>query len=117
MPYLSEKKGVLIPRDYKATTRISEEDRAEVVRLRKENPSYWSQRKLAAKFGVSRRLIQFILDPVKAEKAKQQFAERQKTGRYYDREKHNAHMRKHRAYKRQLAEEGKLLDVRKDKLS
>lgn len=113
MPYKSEKKGLLIPQEYKASTRISDEDRLEVVRLRKENPGYWSQRKLASKFGVSRRLITFILDPEKAQRAKELFAERQKTGRYYDKEKRKFEMRRHRAYKRQLFEEGKLIDESK----
>ncbi len=69
-----------------------------------------SQRKLAIKYGVSRRLISFILDPEKAEKVKQQFLERRKDGRYYDREKHNKHVKEHRDYKKDLYNKGLLDD-------
>jgi hypothetical protein len=68
----------------------------------------FSQRDLAAKYGVSKRLIQFVLNPEKAEIAKQQFQERQKDGRYYDREKHNEYMKSHRDHKKELWEQGLL---------
>lgn len=68
----------------------------------------FSQRDLAAKYGVSRRLITFILDPDKAERAKQQYLERRKDGRYYDKEKHNEYMKTHRDHKKELWNQGLL---------
>lgn len=65
-----------------------------------------SQRGLAEKYGVSRRLIQFTLSPEKKERAKEQFAERQKDGRYYDKEKHRAYTKKHRDHKKELYKKG-----------
>lgn len=73
-----------------------------------------SQRGLEKKYGVSRRLIQFILSPEKAEKAKKDFAERQKDGRYYDKDKHKDYVKKHRNHKKDLVEKG-LLIVKDDK--
>lgn len=67
-----------------------------------------SQRGLAEKYGVSRRLIQFTLDPEKEKRNKELFAERQKDGRYYDREKHNEQMKRHRDHKKQLFNNGLL---------
>lgn len=67
-----------------------------------------SQNGLAKKYGVSKRLIQFIINPEKAAIAKQQYAERRKDGRYYDKDKHKEHMKKHRDYKKELHEKGLL---------
>lgn len=68
----------------------------------------FSQRDLAKKYSVSRRLIQFTLDPEKAATARQQFSDRQKDGRYYDREKHNKYMKDHRDHKKELWNNGLL---------
>lgn len=67
-----------------------------------------SQRELAKKYGVSRRLIQFTLSPEKLDRAKKAFSERQKDGRYYDKEKHKDYMKKHRQHKRELYDSGLL---------
>lgn len=55
-----------------------------------------SHRQLAREYGVSKRLIQFILNPEKQAIAKRQFRERQKTGIYYSKEKQREYMRTHR---------------------
>jgi transposase len=70
----------------------------EMVVWYKENEGM-SQRKLAAKFNVSRRTIQFILDPEKLSKNKQRRAERGGSKAYYDKEKHKQSMKKHRRLK------------------
>ena len=57
---------------------------------------------LAKKWNVSKRTIQFILFPERLEKAKRQYKERRKDGRYYDREKHTEHVRIHSNYKNEL---------------
>ena len=61
-----------------------------------------SQRKLAALYGVSRRTIQFILDPEKLEQNKQRRAERGGSKVYYDKDKHAISMKEHRNYKKEL---------------
>lgn len=67
-----------------------------------------STRALAEKYGVSRRTIQFVIDPEKLKRNKQLFAERQKDGRYYDKDKHREYMKKHRDYKKYLYSKGDL---------
>lgn len=69
-----------------------------------------SQNGLAKKYGVSKRLIQFVLNPEKEKIAKQQFSIRQSDGRYYDKNKHNESMKKHRAHKKDLYGKGLLED-------
>lgn len=67
-----------------------------------------SQNNLAKKYGVSKRLVQFILKPEKQEVAKQQFAARRKDGRYYDKDKHREYVKKHRNHKKDLFDKGLL---------
>lgn len=76
-----------------------------------------SQRKLAAEYGVSRRTIQFILDP---EKHKQNLLRRKERGGtmvYYDKKKNSAAIKKHRAYKKQLLKDNLLTKIEDDKAS
>lgn len=61
-----------------------------------------SQRKLAAMFHVSRRLIQFICDPKKHKGNLQRRAERGGTMIYYKKERQTVAMQKHRLYKKTL---------------
>lgn len=67
-----------------------------IVRLHQEG---WSQRKLAERFNVSRRMIQFVIDPQKMEKNYQKRLENGGSPKYYNREKHTMSIRKHRRYK------------------
>lgn len=105
MPYKAEKAGHIKPEDDRRV-KLTDEQREEIRELYK-SPDY-SQRRLAGMFGVSRRLITFILDPEKQERQKELFAERQKDGRYYDKDKHAASIREHRHHKNKLYQEGKL---------
>ena len=82
---------------YDRRRKLTEDDKFEIVRLRKEHNL--SQRTLARMFGVSRRLIIFIIDPEKHERAKAQYKERRKDGCYYDRETHTIAIRNLRHYK------------------
>ena len=59
----------------------------------------YSQRKLAQMFSVSRRLVQFTIDPEKHKANLEARAKRGGSKQYYDKEQHNADMKKHRAYK------------------
>lgn len=107
MPYKSEKAGYIPPEKDKRR-KLSEADKDRIRELYKL-PDY-SQRRLAGEFKVSRRLIQFIVDPEKQEAAKQAYAERRKDGRYYDREAHTKAIREHRHHKHQLYLDGQLED-------
>lgn len=107
MPYKFEKTPINNP-EHDKRVKLTDEER-ESIREEYET-GLVSQRDLAKKYNVSRRLIQFILSPEKLDIAKQQFAERQKDGRYYDREKHNEYMKSHREHKKELWEKG-LLDA------
>lgn len=74
----------------------------------KENRLGLSQRGLARAYGVSRRTIQFILDPEKLKKNIERRKERGGSKQYYDREKNNKYMRDHRNYKKELFTKGKI---------
>ena len=86
--------------------KLTDEERIEIADTYKSGGT--SYNKLAAEYGVSKRLIMFIVNPDKYEVTKKQFAEIQKDGRYYDREKHNKAVKKHRDYKKELFKEGKI---------
>lgn len=59
--------------------------------------------KLAGKYGVSKRTIQFIITPEKLVENKKRREERGGWKQYHDKEKHNAYQKKHRDYKNELA--------------
>lgn len=104
MPYKSEKikiEGTKLDRRRKLT-----EDQKDYIRwLRKEEGL--SQRKLAAMFGVSRRLITFILDPEKEKKSKVRAKQLRQEGRYkYTKEQWAETMKEHRHYKEKLHKDG-----------
>ncbi len=82
--------------------KLTDEQRKEI----KENKLGLSQRKLAQDYGVSRRLIQFILDPEKLEENKKRREERGGSKIYYDKDKHKESMRIHRKRKTDLFNEG-----------
>lgn len=112
MPYKAEKAGHIPPAKDKRV-KLTEEQREKIRELAKLPD--WSQRRLAGEFKVSRRLIQFIIDPEKAAAAKAAFAERQKDGRYYDRETHTKQVREHRHHKHQLYLNGELEEPKEEK--
>lgn len=98
-------------------TSIRDEKLDKRVKLTKENKEEikkqyatgeYSIRGLARMWNVDRRTIDFIIHPERLERAKQQYKERRKDGRYYNKEAHTESMRKHRAYKRELINEGKI---------
>jgi hypothetical protein len=61
-----------------------------------------SQRKLAKKFNVSRRLIQFVIAPEKYDENLKRREERGGSKAYYDRLSHNLAMKKHRRKKYEI---------------
>lgn len=82
---------------------------AQKEQIRQEyNRGDTSYNKLAQKYGVSKRLIIFIVNPEKLAVAKKTYKQRAKDGRYYNKEKHAAYMKKHREYKDELFKRGDL---------
>lgn len=105
MPYKSEKPGQYIAPADDRRRKLTDAQKDEI---RAQHALGASQRSLATHFGVSRRLISFILDPAKEQAAKAAYTERRKDGRYYDPAKHTAQVREHRRHKNKLYQEGKL---------
>ena len=100
MPYkfITDKK--LIPKEYDKRVKLSDNDKILIRSLYKEGSI--SQRKLAEKFNVSRRLIQFVLDPDKQKANYQNRLDRGGSKIYYDKDKQTKAMQKHRKYKKEL---------------
>jgi transposase len=95
MPYITDKTAISCP---------FLDKRVKLLPCQKEMVSHyrnlgWSQRKLAAHFNVSRRLITFVIDDTKKERDLQRRAERGGSMAYYDKAKNTSGMRKHRRHK------------------
>lgn len=101
---MSKKELAINNQNLDRRVKLSVEDK-ELIKAEYEQGGI-SQRALARKYNVSRRLISFIIFPERAEIAKKQYAERRKDGRYYDKEKHRKAVSNHRKYKKQLQEKG-----------
>ena len=105
MPYKSEK--IKLPKELDRRFKLTDEQREEIKY--KYKTGLYSQRKLAEEYGVSRRLIQFILDPQKQERNRELFKENRKDGRYkQSKEEWAKTVREHRRYKQTLYKQGKL---------
>lgn len=103
MPYKSEKikiAGSKYDRRIKLTREQKEEIQHNVLGL--------SQRALARQYGVSRRTIQFILDPNKLEENIKRRKERGGSKRYYNPSEWADTMKEHRRYKQNLKINGKI---------
>lgn len=105
MPYKSEKIAIN-NEQLDRRVKLTKEQKVEISELY-ETGNY-SYRILAEMYNVSKRTIQFIVKPEKLEENKRQFAERQKEGRYYDKEKCNEYAKNHRRYKHELYKQGKI---------
>lgn len=82
--------------------KLSDEDREAI----KELKGTMTQTAAAKIYGVNRRTVSFIWYPEKLKENLERRKERGGSAQYYDREKHNASMREHRNYKKELAEKG-----------
>jgi transcriptional regulator with XRE-family HTH domain len=106
MPYKSEKIKIA-GTEYDRRMKLTQEDKAYIRFLREQEKM--SQRELAAMFGVSRRLITFIIDPEKEKRNKQRAKELRAEGRYkYTKDEWASVMRQHRRYKQTLYNNGKI---------
>lgn len=105
MPYKSEK--IKLSKEQDRRVKLTDKQRIEIKE--KYAAGFYSQRKLAAEYHVSRRLISFVIDEEKAKKAAEQLKERRADGRYKpSKEEWAATIREHRQYKQKLYVEGKL---------
>lgn len=97
MPYKAEK--MKLPKEPGIDRRIKLSDMQKTwIRL---NPCGFSQRKLAAIHGVSRRTIQFLQNPESLTENKKRRQERGGWKQYYDKEEHRETIKEHRRYKHQ----------------
>lgn len=84
---------------YDKRRRLSDDDREDI---RRDAAAGDSLRMIARRYGVSRRLVQFILYPERLEENRQRLAARGGWRQYYSKEKHREYMREHRKYKKEL---------------
>lgn len=106
MPYRSEKILICGTR-YDRRQKLTPEQRAEI--FHRYHTGRVSQRQLARQYGVSRRLITFIIDPEKMETANEELKRRKAKGLYkLDKQKWAATVREHRRYKQQLYKQGQI---------
>ncbi len=105
MPYKSQK-IVIAGTKNDRRIKLTEEDKELIKWLNEEEKI--SQRKLAIQFKVSKRLIQFVLNPQKLIDNKKKRAERGGSKIYYDKDYHTESIREHRQYKQKLFLENKI---------
>lgn len=106
MPYKHKEK--LIPIEHDRRVKLNDTQRQEIREL--YDTGSYSQRVLAKLYGVSRRLVTMILDPLKHQANIARRKELLKTKSYYDKDKQRAYMQSHRQYKQQLYLDNKLVD-------
>lgn len=103
MPYKSEKAKIAGTK-HDRRVKLSFEDKEEIRR----NTSLLSKKELAEAYGVSRRLIHFILCPAAAEENYKRRLERGGSKLYYDKKKHTESIKEHRRRKQRLFIEGQI---------
>jgi hypothetical protein len=103
MPYKSEKIKIAGGK-YDRRVKLTSEQKKEIH----ANELGLSQRKLAVNYGVSRRTIQFILDPEKLKENLKRRKERGGSKQYYNKEEWVKTMKEHREYKQDLKLKGKI---------
>lgn len=104
MPYKSER----IPISgtaYDRRQKLTPEQREEIYH--RYHTESISQRRLAQEYGVSRRLVTFIIDPDKMEESRQRLKQSKAKGLYKpDKKKWASTVREHRRYKQELFKQG-----------
>lgn len=103
--YRFERLKLKLPRELDRRVKLTDEQRLEIEKL----GATVSRRGLARMFGVSRRLIQFILDPESLAEAKRNQKERKPWLTRYNKQRNTEIMREHRAYKKAALREAGLL--------
>ena len=105
MPYLSED-IIIAHTKHDKRIKLTDDDK-ELIRWLSEEEKL-SQRALASRFNVSRRTIQFVLNPEKLIENKKRRAERGGWKQYYDKEANTDYQREHRNYKQSLYVKGEI---------
>lgn len=104
MPYKSEKIKISGTK-HDRRQKLTPEQKDEIRHLYYTTDT--SQRKLAKQFGVSRRLITFVLEPERYERSRKCLKEKKSHGFYrQSKEQRTTLMREHRRYKQQLFLQG-----------
>lgn len=107
MPYKSEK--MKLPRELDRRVKLTEEQRQQI--REKYATGETSLTALANKYEVSKRTIQFTIHPDRYDRARNQFKQRRKDGRYKETKEQWAKIKKeHRHYKQGLYKKGLLID-------
>ena len=106
MPYKFETEHKTIPKDKDRRIKLSDDQKIEICQL--YDTGSFSQRKLATMFKVSRRTIQFVLNPEKQKENYQRRVERGGSKLYYTKERNRAYKKSHRDYKKELNKNGEL---------
>ena len=102
-----------LSREQDRRIKLSDVQRKEIKE--KYATGFYSQRKLAAEYHVSRRLIQFVLDEEKAKIAAEQLKIRRNDGRYKPTKEEWAEtIREHRRYKQDLMLKGLLKEEKEN---
>jgi len=107
MPYKHTE--LKIPKQHDKRIKLTDKDRAEIIDL--YAAGIYSQRQLAAIYGVSRRLIVFVIYPERREANYQTRVANGGSKQYYNREKHTIAMQTHRKHKQALYLKGELNGV------
>lgn len=105
MPYKSEK--IPLNENQDRRRKLTSEQKEEIKNLYKTG--FYSLNSLAKRFGVSKKLILLIVNPVSSEKNKQRIKERWRDYQA-DKEERARVQREHRRYKQSLYVSGKLKD-------
>lgn len=109
MPYIFEEQKKLIPKELDRRIKLNDIQRIEIREL--YSTGEYSYRILAKEYNVTKNTIRDAIYPEKAmEDRKKKLARAKEKNYYYDREKNNGYMQKHRAYKKQLHEDNLLLN-------
>ena len=98
MPYKIQYTKLKLPKELDRRIKLTDQQRDEI----RINIDWLSQRKLALKYWVSRRLVSFILNPDEYERSKEAFKKRRKDWRYYNKDKHTIAIKEHRQYKQSI---------------
>lgn len=106
MPFKSEI-IIICGTQYDRRQKLTPEQREEI--FRRYHTNRISQRQLAREYGVSRRLITFIVNPENEERNRELLRKRKAAGLYKpDKKKWAATIREHRRYKQQLYKQGQI---------
>jgi predicted DNA-binding protein YlxM (UPF0122 family) len=106
MPYKFETDKLKIPKTKDKRVKLTDGQK-KIIRDMYKSGEY-SQRMLAREFNVSRRTIQFTIDPKKREYNYQKRVENGGSKQYYDKDKNNEYMKSHRDHKKELYKNGEL---------